>query len=126
MRRSFLLICVFMMTVFASYAAKIALKGSLEGREALSLIVPSYALNIDDYVEAYLENKTVSVEFKKVFRKPVTITIFDDEGNVVSVRGGLVIPVLEELSLNHCGSGTYTLLIEDYAGTYLYGDFNIE
>lgn len=127
MRKSFILIFVLNLTVFVSFGArKIPLKGWFDEKQILSLVESSNFLNIDDYVQAYLEDKAVSVEFLKIFRMPVTITVFDEKGDVVYVRGGLVIPRFEQLNLNNCGAGKYKLLIEDYAGTYLYGDFVLE
>ena len=106
------------------FANKIVLEGKINKLSIRTItIVP---MNIDDYVRASIDGSTVSVEFIKPFRKPITISIVNDNGDIVCVRSGLVLPQIEQISMNNCGNGQYTIYIEDYDGTFLYGNFELE
>ena len=124
MRRKYLIIMSVLFATSMIFANKIVVKGKINILSIRTItIVP---VNIDDYVQASINGSTVSVEFIKQFRKPITISIVNDNGDIVCVRGGLVNPQIEQISLNNCENGQYTIYIEDYNGTFLYGYFELE
>lgn len=123
MRKSLLFVIMSICMILSSTHAvkKVALRGKL-----ISSSIRTIPTNIDDCVQAFLDNKTVSVEFLKLFRYPVTLSVLDEDDNVVFARVGLIFPNQESFNLDNCTAGSYVLIIQDTAGSYVYGHFDLE
>jgi len=126
-----LLLGAFIISLTTTTASKkIELKGKLIVTPIKSTPLPFLKItssgNIVDYVQAYIDEKTIYVEFVNQILTTVTISVLKNNGEVVIVKEGLVTPEFEQINLDNCENGEYILLIEDFANISVYGYFELE